>query len=507
MKAGYLKNRLLTFNSIRGLSTSFNNSSIFKTAAYVNGEWKNFENTYPLTNPSNQEEISKVVDCGVGDYNEAIKYAHEAFKSFRYSSPQQRSQILYNVYDLMQEHKADLAKLITLENGKTLNDSLSEVEYSASYFKWFAEEAPRIYGNIIPSSSSNNKKILTLRQPLGVVAILTPWNFPSAMIARKLAPVIATGNTCVIKPAHETPLSALALGWLCEQAGLDVGACNILPTTHTKAVGEYVCSHDLVRKITLTGSTKVGKELMRQCAQSSSVIKRVSMELGGNAPFIIFEDADISRALDGLISCKFRQSGQTCICANRIFIHESIYDEFATKLVERIENTFHLGDGFDPKVTHGPLIHQQAIEKVSSLVEDAKNKGARVLTGGTRASSLGQLFYHPTVLGNVNETMEIFNKEVFGPVASLIKFKTVDEVIERANSTDVGLAGYFYSSDVGKIFEVAERLEVGMVGVNNSSISDAAMPFGGVKNSGLGREGSSFGIEDYTELKSIVLEP
>lgn len=505
LRFALVKKKLLS--SVRHLSTSLDNPAIFQTQAFLNGNWQSTEETFPLINPSTQEEIARIANCGVGEYNNAINFAQQSFKTHRETSPRERSQILYNIYDLIQEHKKDLARLITLENGKPIKDSLGEIEYSASYFRWFAEEAPRIYGNIIPSSGSSKKQIFTIRRPLGVVGILTPWNFPSAMIARKLAPCIATGNSCVIKPAHETPLSALAFGWLVEQAGLAAGLCNILPTTYTSVTGEYICSHDLIRKVTFTGSTAVGKVLMGQCLKDSKVIKKISMELGGNAPFIVFKDADLMRSIDGLIACKFRQSGQTCICANRIFVHEDIYDEFAKKLVERIETSFTLGDGFDPKVTHGPLIHESAVDKVVKLVHDAKTKGAQVLTGGTRASSLGPLFYRPTVLSGVNESMDIFHTEIFGPVASLVKFKSVDEVIERANATDVGLAGYFYSSNLQTVFDVATRLEVGMVGVNSSAISDAAMPFGGIKNSGIGREGSMFGIEDYTELKSVVLEP
>ncbi|KAM3159839.1 Aldedh domain-containing protein [Lachancea thermotolerans] len=489
----------------RFASTSFEDPELFRTKALVNGKWLSGDDQFPVINPSTSEEISTITNCGVADYNEAIGHAHRAFKKFKETSPRERSQVLYNIYDLMSEHKNDLARLITMENGKTFKDSLTEIDYSASYFRWFAEEAPRIYGHVIPSSSSLRKQIITLRQPLGVVGIMAPWNFPSAMIARKLAPVIATGNACVIKPPHESPMSALALGWLAEQAGLSDGVCNVLPTTHTAAIGEYICSHDQVRKITFTGSTKVGKLLMKQCA-NGNIIKKVSMELGGNAPFIVFDDADIDKAVNGLISCKFRQLGQTCICANRVFVHESIYGDFATRLVAAIESGFHLGDGFNPKVTHGPLINEGAVQKVSELVEDAKNKGANVLTGGVRASSLGPRFYHPTVLSGVDETMSIFHTEVFGPVASLIGFKSTEEVIERANKTNVGLAGYFYSSNIQTVLDVASELEVGMVGVNSSAISDAAMPFGGIKNSGLGREGSSWGVDDYTDLKSIVLE-
>lgn len=488
------------------MSSKIENDYLIQTKAFINGKWTETDDKFAVTNPSTGDTIREVTNCGVSDFNKAIEIAHDAFGTFRQTNVRERAQILDNIYNLMLENKQDLAKILTLENGKPYKDSLGEIVYSAMFFKWFAEEAPRIYGDIIPSAVSSDQKIFTIRQPLGVIGILTPWNFPSAMIARKLAPVIATGNTCVIKPAHETPLSALALGVIAEKAGLPAGVCNILPTNHTSEIGEYVCEHELVKKITFTGSTKIGQLLMGQSSKGKN-IKKFSMELGGNAPYIVFKDADLDRALDGIIGCKFRQSGQTCICANRIFVHEDLYDEFSKRLVDKIDKTFKLGDGFQDGVTHGPLIHDKSIDKVASLVQDAKTKGADVLIGGSRASSLGPLFYQPTVLGNVTESMDIFYEEIFGPVAPLIKFKDVDEVIKRANDTDVGLAGYFYSQNISTIFDAAEKLNVGMVGVNTGEISEPAVPFGGVKNSGLGKEGSKYGIDDYTELKAIIVAP
>ncbi|CDO95895.1 unnamed protein product [Kluyveromyces dobzhanskii CBS 2104] len=489
------------------MSSKIENDFLLQTKAFINSKWvETTDDKFAVTNPATGDTIREVTNCGVSDYNEAIKTAHDAFEKFKQTTVRERAQLLENMYDLMQEHKQDLAKILTMENGKPLKDSLGEIEYSSMYLKWFSEEAPRVYGDVISSGSSNNQKIFTIRQPLGVVGILTPWNFPSAMITRKLAPAIAAGNTCVIKPAHQTPFSALALGVIAEKAGLPAGVCNILPTNHTSEIGEYVCEHDLVRKITFTGSTKIGKLLMGQSSKSKTM-KKFSMELGGNAPFVVFKDANLDRALDGLINCKFGQSGQICISANRIFVHEDVYDEFSKKLVERIDSTFKLGEGFQEGVTHGPLIHQGSIDKVSSLVQDAKTKGADVLTGGSRASTLGPLFFQPTVLGNVTESMDIFYEEIFGPVAPLIKFKDTDEVIKRANDTDVGLAGYFYSENVATIFDTAEKLNVGMVGCNTAAISEPALPFGGILNSGLGREGSKYGIEDYTELKAIVVAP
>lgn len=488
------------------MSSKIENDYLIQTKAFINGKWTETDDKFAVTNPSTGDTIREVTNCGVSDFNKAIEIAHDAFGTFRQTNVRERAQILDNIYNLMLENKQDLAKILTLENGKPYKDSLGEIVYSAMFFKWFAEEAPRIYGDIIPSAVSSDQKIFTIRQPLGVIGILTPWNFPSAMIARKLAPVIATGNTCVIKPAHETPLSALALGVIAEKAGLPAGVCNILPTNHTSEIGEYVCEHELVKKITFTGSTKIGQLLMGQSSKGKN-IKKFSMELGGNAPYIVLKDADLDRALDGIIGCKFRQSGQTCICANRIFVHEDLYDEFSKRLVDKIDKTFKLGDGFQDGVTHGPLIHDKSIDKVASLVQDAKTKGADVLIGGSRASSLGPLFYQPTVLGNVTESMDIFYEEIFGPVAPLIKFKDVDEVIKRANDTDVGLAGYFYSQNISTIFDAAEKLNVGMVGVNTGEISEPAVPFGGVKNSGLGKEGSKYGIDDYTELKAIIVAP
>ncbi|CAG98359.1 NAD-dependent succinate-semialdehyde dehydrogenase [Kluyveromyces lactis] len=499
-------NTLRTLNLLRKMSSKIENDYLIQTKAFINGKWTETDDKFAVTNPSTGDTIREVTNCGVSDFNKAIEIAHDAFGTFRQTNVRERAQILDNIYNLMLENKQDLAKILTLENGKPYKDSLGEIVYSAMFFKWFAEEAPRIYGDIIPSAVSSDQKIFTIRQPLGVIGILTPWNFPSAMIARKLAPVIATGNTCVIKPAHETPLSALALGVIAEKAGLPAGVCNILPTNHTSEIGEYVCEHELVKKITFTGSTKIGQLLMGQSSKGKN-IKKFSMELGGNAPYIVFKDADLDRALDGIIGCKFRQSGQTCICANRIFVHEDLYDEFSKRLVDKIDKTFKLGDGFQDGVTHGPLIHDKSIDKVASLVQDAKTKGADVLIGGSRASSLGPLFYQPTVLGNVTESMDIFYEEIFGPVAPLIKFKDVDEVIKRANDTDVGLAGYFYSQNISTIFDAAEKLNVGMVGVNTGEISEPAVPFGGVKNSGLGKEGSKYGIDDYTELKAIIVAP
>lgn len=490
----------------RCYSQAFDDPDLFRTKALINGQWFKKLNSFPVRNPSTQELIAEVSDCQLSNYEDAIVGGKATFDKFRHTSPQERSVMLENLGNLLVENKQDLARLITLENGKPFRDSLGEVLYSASYFRWFSQEAVRMYGTVIPGPGGN-KQMFTIKQPLGVVGVMTPWNFPSAMLARKVAPALAAGNTCVVKPASETPLSALVIGWLCQQAGFPSGTCSILPTSNTAEVGKLLCGHDLIKKVTFTGSTRVGRLLMAQCAQDSKIIKKISMELGGNAPFIVFNDADLDKALTGIIGCKFRQSGQTCVCANRIFVHKDVYDEFAARLVKTMTSTFNLGDGFNERVTHGPLISAAAVEKVSKLVEDAKEKGAEVLTGGKKADALGPYFYRPTVLSGVNESMDIFHTEVFGPVASLEKFEDAEEVIKMANNSDVGLAGYFYTQDISKAQEVALKMETGMIGINTSAISDAALPFGGIKNSGLGREGSLHGIEDYTELKSIVLQP
>ena len=512
---------------IEGLDILENKDIIPCTRAFINNDYVESsstfdvpeDNMFEVLNPSTLKPITKVHNMGVSDYNKAIDIAHKTFEETRYHiTPRDRSQWLYKMYELFNENRLDLAKIITLENGKTLKDSLSEVDYSASYFRWFAEEAPRIYGSIISSSSSlsslqaagsTSKEVHARRQPLGVVGILTPWNFPSAMIARKLSVALATGNSCIIKPAKETPLSGLAYGWLAKQADVPAGLVNILPTTYADSIGKLIVGNNLIKKVSFTGSTNIGKLLLKQgmSLDSNDTLKKYSMELGGNAPFIIDQTADLDKALIGLVNAKFRQSGQTCICANRVYVHEDIHDKFAGMLKTYIEGNFKLGDGFDSMVTHGPLIHSKAIDKMAALVQDAKVKGAKILLGGTRASSVGPLFYHPTILTDVDDSMKIFHEEIFGPVCSLIKYSgSLDSVIEECNKSDVGLASYFYSQDVQLIHKVTQQLECGMIGVNSGSISDAALPFGGVKNSGFGREGSLYGIEDYTEVKSVVYE-
>lgn len=482
------------------------NPDLLRTNAFINGKWvpSSEGNTFAVNNPAidgEGSEIAQVAAMSLPDYEAAIGHAHESFQTFKKTTGRFRSEILSNLHKLLLDNQDDLAKLIVLENGKPYADALGEVKYSASFFQWFAEEAPRVYGDIVPSSIAGSR-ILTLRQPIGVCGILTPWNFPSAMIARKLAAATAAGCTTVIKPASETPLSALLMARLAELAGFPEGTINVLPSHNTAAVGALVCEHPLVLKISFTGSTNVGKILMKQ---SSSTLKKLSFELGGNAPFIVFEDADIDKAVDGAIASKFRSSGQTCVCANRLYIHEEVYDEFAAKLAQKLDANTVLGNGLDDGVTHGPLIHEKSMAKVRSHIDDAFSKGARVLFGGKKRPDLGRNYHELTVLGDVTGEMDITREETFGPIAPLIKFGSEEEVVRAANNTEVGLAGYFYSSDISKVFRVAEELNVGMLGVNTGLISEAAMPFGGVKESGFGREGSKYGVDDYLVTKGVVI--
>lgn len=482
-----------------------NNQSLLKTNAYINGQWVDANNTFsvydPGLHPKPEAHIADVGCYSVSDFNSAIDAAHIAFKLFKKTTGRERSQWLMKMYELMKENQDDLAKLIVLENGKPYADAFGEINYAASFFQWFGEEAAHVNGDIIQSANSQNR-ILTIRQPIGVCGIITPWNFPAAMITRKMAAAIAAGCTTVIKPASETPLSALALAQLAEEAGFPKGVVNFVPSERSADAGKTLCEHPVVKKVSFTGSTNVGKILM---SQSSSTLKKLSLELGGNAPFIVFEDVDVDKAVDGIIASKFRSSGQTCICANRIFVHESVYDDLSAKLVAKIRDTTVLGHGLEKGTTHGPVIHDRSLAKVKEHIKDATSKGAKLLLGGTARPEIGDFYHDLTILGDVTPEMQIFHEETFGPVCPLIKFGSDEEVLELANDTNVGLAGYFYSNDVTKVFKIAEELEVGMIGVNTGAISEAALPFGGVKESGFGREGSKFGIEDYTIVKSMVI--
>lgn len=474
-------------------------ASLIKTQGLIAGRWVDAKNgsTIDVTNPSTMSSLATVPDMGLEETKDAIAAASKAFETWGKTTAKHRHDILMKLFSLMQQHQDDLARIITLENGKPLAEAKGENTYSASFIEWFAEESVRIYGEHIPAANPSIRNVV-IKQPVGVVSILTPWNFPSAMITRKLGAALAAGCTAVIKPPAETPFSALALAELASRAGVPEGVINVVTTDKgIQEVGRELCENKDVRKVTFTGSTNVAKLLYRM---SASTLKKISLEAGGNAPFIVFSDADIEQAVEGAIACKFRGSGQTCVCANRIYVQSSIYAEFASRLAEKVA-AFKIGDGLEESTTHGPLIHGRAVEKVTSHVEDAIAKGAQVLVGGKAVPNTN--FFKPTVLSDVPADALSSCEETFGPLAALTKFETEDEVIKLANSADVGLAGYFYSRDIGRVWRVAEKLEVGMVGCNTGLISQAAIPFGGVKESGLGREGGH-GIAEYMNDKLIV---
>ncbi len=472
------------------------NKSLLQTSAYINGQFVSTPKTFEIHNPYNGKTIAEVSDCGISETEQAIQAASKAFKVWRKYSAGKRARILKKWYQLQLNNLEDLALILTTEQGKPLAESKGEIKYGASFVEWFAEEARRIYGDTIPGHAGD-KRIMTIKQPIGVVGAITPWNFPSAMITRKVAPALAAGCTVVIKPSELTPLSALALAVLAEEAGFPPGVFNIITTQDAPSVGNTMTSSPLIRKISFTGSTAVGKLLLKQ---SADTIKKVSLELGGNAPFIVFDDADIDKAVDGAIAAKYRNAGQTCICANRIFAQAGIYDTFINKFSSKVKE-LELGNGIDPQVIVGPMIEEKAIKFVEQVVEDAQGKGAEILTGGQRHGESQTLLYQPTVIGNATTDMEVFRKEIFGPVAPIFKFETEEEVIEMANDTNYGLASYFYGRDYARIWRVAEALEYGMVGINTGMISTTVAPFGGVKESGFGREGSKYGIDDYVEIK------
>ncbi|KAF9238848.1 Aldehyde/histidinol dehydrogenase [Melanogaster broomeanus] len=478
--------------------------SLLKTQGYIDGKWVDATEggTILVTNPATEEELGTVPEMGLAETVAAIAAAGAAFQTWGKTTAKYRHDILMKFFGLLHEHHDDLARIITLENGKTSTEAKGENIYSASFLEvnWYltAEEAVRTYGEHVPSPFPNVRNIV-IKQPVGVVSILTPWNFPSAMITRKLGAALAAGCTAVIKPAPETPFSALALAELSRRAGVPDGVINIVTTLkNVNEVGREMCESKTVRKVSFTGSTPVAKALYGMAA---STLKKISIEAGGNAPFIVFDDADIEKAVEGAILCKFRASGQTCICANRIYVQSSVYADFASRLAEKV-TAFKVGSGFDETTTHGPLIHARAVSKVERHVNDAVSRGAQILVGGQRISGAGT-FYAPTVLSDVPADAVLNSEETFGPVAALTKFETEEEVIAMANSTDVGLAGYFFSRDVGRVWRVAEALEVGMVGTNTGMISQATIPFGGVKESGLGREGGH-GIEEYLNQKLIA---
>jgi len=477
------------------------NKELIVSKGYINGIFTsgNSNKTFDVNDPSTGELIVKLPDMGISETKDAIKAAHKAQKSWAAKTGKERSTVLRNWFNLMMTNKDDLAKILTAEMGKPLNEALGEITYGASFVEWFAEEAKRVYGDTIPGHQED-KRIVVIKQPIGVVGAITPWNFPNAMITRKVAPALAVGCSVVLRPPTLTPLSALALAYLAQKAGIPAGVFNIVMGTDSSGMGKELCSNELVRKITFTGSTEVGRILMRQC---SDQIKKVSLELGGNAPFIVFDDADIDEAVAGAMISKYRNAGQTCVCANRIYVQENIYEEFSKKLAEATRS-MKVGNGFDDGVTTGPLIDRQALEKVEEHIEDAVSKGASILSGGTR-SNLGGTFYNPTVLTDVTSSMKVAREETFGPIAPLFKFDSVENVIEAANDTEFGLAAYFYAKDLSKVWKVAEALEYGIVGINTGLISTEVAPFGGIKQSGLGREGSKYGIDDFLEIKYLCM--
>jgi len=479
--------------------TSLNDPSLLKTDALIGGAWVAGSSRFDVTDPATGQTLADVANLGSADAEAAIEAANRAWPLWRAKTAKERATVMMKWFNLLHQHADDLARIMTAEQGKPLAEARGEVVYGASFLEWFAEEARRIYGETIPANDPN-KRFLVIKQPIGVCAAITPWNFPIAMITRKVAPALAAGCTVVIKPAEATPLSALAVAELAQRAGMPSGVLNVLTADAEQsiAIGRVLCASDTVRHLSFTGSTEVGRILAAQCAPS---IKKLSLELGGNAPFIVFDDADIDSAVEGAMVSKYRNAGQTCVCANRFYVQAGVYDAFVEKLAARA-SALKVGNGFDAGVAQGPLIDAAALGKVAAHVADATSRGARVVTGG---SPVGERFFAPTVLADVTGDMLCAREETFGPVAPVFRFETEDEAVQLANATEFGLASYFYSRDVGRIFRVGEALEYGMVGVNTGLISTAEVPFGGVKQSGLGREGARQGVDDYVELKYLCL--
>jgi succinate-semialdehyde dehydrogenase / glutarate-semialdehyde dehydrogenase len=484
----------------RRATLALRDPALFRQQCFVDGRWTDADGgaTHEVLNPATGRPIGTVPIMGAAETRRAIEAADKAWPAWRNKTAKERSAIMRKWAELQMAHADDLALIMTTEQGKPLAEARGELTIGAGYVEWFAEEARRVYGDVIPTVA-NDRRLLAIKQPVGVCAAITPWNFPSSMITRKVSPALAAGCTVVIKPAEATPYSPLALAVLAERAGFPPGVLNIV-TGNAKAIGGEMTSNPLVRKLSFTGSTEVGRLLMQQVA---STVKKISLELGGNAPFIVFDDADLDAAAEGAIVSKYRNTGQTCVCANRLFVQDGVYDAFAAKLAEKVR-ALKVGPGTEAGVTQGPLINKAALDKVEEHVSDATSHGARVVVGGKR-HALGGTFYEPTVLADVTADMKIFREETFGPVAPLIRFHSDAEVIELANRTEFGLASYFYSRDVGRIWRVAEALEYGMVGVNTGFITTEVAPFGGVKQSGLGREGSKYGIDEYVEIKYIAM--
>lgn len=473
---------------------------LMREQAYLGGQWADADSgqTIEVTNPATGALIGTVPDMGADETRRAIAAAQDAFQQWRHVPAKERAQILRRWFDLMMLHQEDLAYLMTLEQGKPLAESRGEIAYGASYIEWYGEEAKRAYGDVIPGPAGDRRVVVT-KEPIGVCAAITPWNFPSSMITRKAGAALAAGCSIVVKPAAQTPYSALALAVLAQEAGIPAGVFSVL-TGSASAIGGEMTSNPTVRKLSFTGSTEVGRMLMGQCAPQ---IKKVSLELGGNAPFIVFDDADLDAAVEGAIASKYRNMGQTCVCANRIYVHDAVYDAFAEKLAAAVQ-ALKVGNGLEDGVLQGPLIDENAVKKVQAHIDDAISKGGHILSGG-KSHALGGLFFEPTIITDVTAQMKVASEETFGPLAPLFRFHTDDEVIEQANDTIYGLAAYFYSRDIGRIWRVAEALEYGMVGINSGILSNEAAPFGGVKQSGIGREGSYHGLDDYMVMKYMLM--
>ncbi|MEB6379699.1 NADP-dependent succinate-semialdehyde dehydrogenase [Leclercia adecarboxylata] len=477
-----------------------NDPSLFRQQAFIEGKWCDAHSaeTLAVTNPANGQTLGSVPKMGAGETREAIEAANRALPAWRALTAKARATILRRWFDLMMANQDDLARLMTLEQGKPLAEAKGEISYAASFIEWFAEEGKRVYGDTIPGHQAD-KRLIVIKQPIGVTAAITPWNFPAAMITRKAGPALAAGCTMVLKPASQTPYSALALAELASRAGIPDGVFNVV-TGSASDIGNELTSNPLVRKLSFTGSTEIGRQLMAQCAKD---IKKVSLELGGNAPFIVFDDADLDKAVEGALASKFRNAGQTCVCANRLYVQDGVYDRFAEKLQQAVDN-MQIGDGLTQGVTIGPLIDSKAVDKVEEHIADAVDKGARIITGGSQ-HKLGGNFFQPTILVDVPGDAKVAKEETFGPLAPLFRFKDEAEVIAMANDTEFGLAAYFYARDLSRVFRVGEALEYGIVGINTGIISNEVAPFGGIKASGLGREGSKYGIEDYLEIKYMCI--
>ncbi|EXB84742.1 succinate-semialdehyde dehydrogenase [NADP+] GabD [Acinetobacter baumannii 299505] len=480
--------------------SSLQSTELFQQQAYINGQWLAAQSnaTVPVSNPATGEEIGTIPNMGAAEATQAVEAAYKALQSWKALTAQNRADILLAWYKLVLDYTDELALIMTIEQGKPLAEAKGEVRYAASFIQWFAEEGKRIYGDVIPTVN-NQQRFIISKEPVGVVAAITPWNFPIAMITRKAAPALAAGCTVVIKPANETPYCALAIAKLAEKAGIPAGVINVV-TGKSQEIGSVFTSHEKVKKLTFTGSTPVGRLLMQQC---SSTIKKLALELGGNAPLIVFDDADLDKAVQGAIFAKFRNAGQTCVCANRIYVHDNIYQAFAEKFVQEVQK-FKVGNGLEDGVQIGPLINEKAVLKAQQLIDDAVSKGAKIACGG-KQHALGQTFYEPSVLTNVDRTMEIVQEEIFGPVAPLIRFTDETDVVAQANDTIFGLAAYVYSENISRLWRVSEQLEYGMVGMNATAISNEVVPFGGVKQSGVGREGSKYGLEEFMTIKYMCL--